>query len=299
MDLTNLKYFSAVADTGSFSRAAISLNMAQPSISRAVKLLEEEFGQLLLERNGRGVRLTEAGLTLRSHAQSILEATERAKSDMAERLQNPRGKLIVGIPHRVAQVITADFVQRFHERFPEVMISVVEGLSLRLRELLISGRADIAILFDPQPSPQIQTDLLLREPLVLVSRNPLPPKIQLVDLARYCLVLPTAPNALRSLLEKYTVPRGVSLKLVAEVDSVHTVLSIVVRGLADSVLPASAPRQWGMDRCLHVAKIYAPVIRNSLFLVTPRTKTNTRLTSHGAELLRTLMNEHFAKPEKK
>ncbi len=58
MDLTNLKYFSAVADAGSFSRAAISLNMAQPSISRAVKLLEEEFGQRLLERNGRGVRLT-------------------------------------------------------------------------------------------------------------------------------------------------------------------------------------------------------------------------------------------------
>jgi len=294
MDLVSLKYFATVADTGSFSRAAVSLNLAQPSLSRAVKLLEEEFGQRLLERHGRGVCLTDAGITLLAHARTIFEATERAKSDMAERLKNPRGRLVVGIPHRVAQVITADLVQRFHERFPEASISVVEGLSLRLREWLISGRADIAILFDPLPSPQIQVEPILREPLVLVSHKPLPSHIQLVDLARYRLVMPAAPNALRSLLEEHTLPREIPLKLVAEVDSVHTVLSLVVRGVADSVLPASAPRQWGMEKRLHVAKIHGPVIRNSLVLATPKAKPNTRLTLFGAELLHDLMKEHFS-----
>lgn len=297
MNLTALHYFCAVADAGSFSRAAASLNMTQPSLSRQVHLLENEFGQRLMERHGRGVQLTEAGAALLTHARAILDVTERAKADMAERQRNPRGRLTIGMPHRVAQVITADLVERFHERYPEAGISITEGVSLRLREWLIAGRIDLAILFDPAPSPQIREEVLVRESLVLISKRRLPPRVRLAEVVQHRLVMPSAPNALRRLLDEHTSPRQIELNLVAEVDSVHTVLNLVSRGVADSVVPASAPRQWGLKDRLGVAEISAPAIRNKLILAVPTARPGTRLTVFGAQLLRDLVKIHFVTDE--
>src|SRR5258705_10882643 len=158
MDLARLQYFVAVVESGSFSRAAVALHLTQPSISRQVQLLEAELGQRLLERHGRGVLPTEAGTALLAHARAIFELAERAQSDMSERQLNPRGRLTIGLPPRVAQVITADLVEQFHGRYPEAAITVIEGLSLRLREWLIAGRSDPAVVFDPAPSPQMQQE---------------------------------------------------------------------------------------------------------------------------------------------
>lgn len=293
MDLTRLQYFSAVAEAGSFSRAAASLHLTQPSLSRQVQLLEAELGQRLLERHGRGVVPTEAGTALLAHARAIHELAERARADMLDRQQNPRGRLTVALPPRVAHVITADLVERFHARYPEAGITVMEGLSLRVREWLIAGRADLAILFDPTPSPQIHEEVLVREPLVLVSKRALPQRLRLADVAQHRLVMPSAPHALRRLLEEHTLPRGHALQVVAEVDSVQTVLTLVARGVADAVLPASVPRQSGRPGALHVAAIQAPVIRNKLVLAVPTARPATRLSQAGAQLLREVVALHY------
>lgn len=293
MDFLRLQYFLAVAQAGSFSRAAVALHMTQPSLSRQVQLLEEELGQRLMERHGRGVELTDSGLALIGHARAITELTEHAKSDMAERQKNPRGKLTVGIPHRVAQVITADLVERFHAAYPEASITVIEGASVRLREWLVGGRADLAVLFDPAPSPQIRQEVLIRETMVVISKRALPPRVRLADLTRHRLVLPSEPNAIRRLLEDQTRPRGITLKPVAEVDSVHAVLRIVDRDLADSVVPASATKQLGMRDRLHSAEIHAPTIRNKVVLAIPTARPNTRLTAFGVDLLRDLVKQNF------
>lgn len=294
MDLSRLQYFAAVAEAGSFSRAAAALHLTQPSLSRQVQLLEAEIGQRLLERHGRGVVPTEAGSALLAHARAILELAERARSDMEDRQRNPRGRLTVALPPRVAHVLTADLVERFHARFPEAGITVMEGLSLRVREWLVAGRADLAILFDPAPSPQIQQEVLVREPLVLVSKRTLPDKLRLAEVAQHRLVMPSAPHALRDLLDAHAAPRGHVLQIVAEVDSVHTVLTLVQRGVADAVLPASVPRQAGGDASkLHVAAIQAPVIRNKLVLAMPTARPATRLSRAGAQLLRELVARHY------
>lgn len=292
MDLTRLEYFMAVAKTQSFSRAAAALNLSQPSISRQMQLLETEVGQRLLERTGRGAVPTEAGEALLAHAQGILALAERARIDMHERQADPGGRLNVGLPPRVAHVITADLVERFHAQFPKARVTVVEDLSIRLRELMIDGRLDIALAFDPPRSPQIQQETLLREPLVLVSRASLPARVRLADVAQRTLVMPSGPHALRRLLEEQTQPRGWRLNVVAEVDSVQTVLSLVARGLADSVLPASACRTLA-SRSVHVARIHTPVIRNALALTVPRARPSTRLSRFAAVLLRELAILHF------
>lgn len=293
MNLMRLQYFVAVAEAGSFSRAAAALHMSQPALSRQVLLLEEEVGQRLLERTGRGVQPTDSGLALLAHARGIFDLAERARVDMRERQLSPRGRITVGLPPRVAHVLTADLVERFHSKFPEAAITVVEDLSIRLREWLVAGRVDVAILFDPPHSPQLHEETLVREPLVLIGLRPLPRRMRLAEVAQCTLVMPSGPNALRQLLEQHTRPRGLPLKLVAEVDSVQTVLSLVARGVADTVLPLSATRAWAYPEALHVAGIYAPVIRNKLVLAVPTARPATRLSRFASQLLRELVSEHF------
>src|SRR5688500_18807169 len=102
MDLRQLHYFVSIVDAGSFSRAAAALNLAQPSLSRQVALLETDLGQRLLTRTGRGVAPTEAGEALLVHARAMLDIAQRARDELRELHASPGGRVVVGLPPRVA-----------------------------------------------------------------------------------------------------------------------------------------------------------------------------------------------------
>lgn len=293
IDLRRLEYFVAVAEAGSFSKAAAALVMSQPALSQQVAALEGEVGQRLLNRTGRGVAPTAAGAALLVHARGIAELAERARADMRERQLVPSGRIVIGLPPRVAHAMTAELVERFRAEFPDAAISVEEGLSIRLREWLVAGRLDVAVLFDPPASPLLAIETLSREPLVLMASTPLPSRIRLADVAALPLVLPSKPNSLRQLLESEVKPRGYLLKVVAEVDSIKTVLSLVARGVAATVLPSSAIREWSDKKPPFIATIYAPVIRNRLCLAVPKARAATRLSRFLVQLTRELCLQHF------
>ena len=244
MDFVRLQYFMAVANAQSYTKAAAALNLAQPTLSRQVQLLEAEVGQALLERHGRGVRLTESGLAMLTHARSIHAAVEAAKADMAERLSSPRGKIRVGLPPLIASLITPDLVQQFLLACPDASIIVEESLSIRLREWLMADRLDVAVLFDPTHSAQLLIEPLVREPLVLISTRELPEKVKVAQLVDYPLVLPSRPQALRVIFDQATEDQQLPLRIVAEVDSIKMVLSLVARNVGCSVVPASAIQTW-------------------------------------------------------
>nr|WP_308421328.1 LysR substrate-binding domain-containing protein [Polaromonas eurypsychrophila] len=291
--MRRLEYFVAVAEAGSFSQGAAALHMSQPALSQQVALLEQETGQRLFTRTGRGVEPTEAGLALLVHARGIFELAEKARVDMRERELTPSGRITIGLPPRVAHAMTADMVQRFRSEFPDAAISVAEGLSIRLREWLVAGRLDVAVLFDPPASPLLHMETLVREPLVLMATTLLPTRMRLAEVAALPLVLPSRPNALRQLLEKEAQPKGLTLKVVAEVDSIQTVLSLVARGVAATVLPASSLREWTHGAPPSIAAIYAPVIRNRLVLAVPRARPATRLSRFVVQLTRELAESHY------
>jgi LysR family nitrogen assimilation transcriptional regulator len=293
MDLGRLEYFVGVAEAGSFSRAAAALNLSQPALSRQVQLLEEELGQRLLVRTGRGVEPTESGAALLAHARGIFELAEKARADLAERQASPRGQVTVGLPPRVAHALAADLVERFREAFPDAVISVQEALSVRLREWLVAGRLDVAVLFDPPYAAQLQYETVAREPVVLMSASPLRPRMRMAELAGLPLVLPSGPNALRQLIEDQVRPRGIALRVVAEVDSVQTVLSLVARGVGATVLPASGRALWTWPQPAHTAVLHAPTVRNRVVLAVPRTRPATRPTRHAVALVRELAAAHY------
>lgn len=294
MDLKSLEYFVAVVDAGSFSAAAVVLNLTQPTLSRQVALLEADLGQRLLVRTGRGVTATEAGDALLVHARAMLASAQRARESLRELQGSPGGRVLVGLPPRVALGLSARLVQRFRERLPRAVISVSEGLSLHLREWLIAGRLDLALLFDPPPSPQLAYETLLHEPLLLVApaqgaTSPqLPQRVSLAALANHPMVLPSAPNAIRSVVDTALQPRRISLQVVAEVGAVQTVLSLVAQGVGCTILPESALLLGGPGLAVQHARIGPPALRNSLVLAVPRARPATRLTRETAALLKSL-----------
>ena len=290
MELRQLESLVAIADGGSFSRAAVSLNLAQPSLSRQVALLEKELGQRLLVRTGRGVALTAAGEVFIAHARVMLDTARQARDDMHDLGTEPIGRVTVGMPPRVALGLSVPLVRSFRERFPRAVITVLEGLSLSLRESLVAGRLDLALMFDPQPSPQLAFEEVMRERLLLVAppKSRLPARVSLVSLSGYPLVLPSAPNAIRGLLDDVLGPRGVALNVLAEVGAVQTVLALVADGMGCTVLPESALAALPGGVRLPHAPLGPPAIRNTLVLVTPLARPGTRLTRETAQLLRTL-----------
>ena len=293
MNLQRLEYFVAVVNAGSVSRASVILDVSQPALSRQLALLEEEVGHRLLTRHGRGVEPTETGQALLMHARGLFDGVARARADMRERHLSPRGRLTIGLPPRVALTITTDLVQSFRKQFPDAAISISEGLSAPLREWLIAGRLDMAILFDPPHSPQLMIETLLREDLVLISAQPLPEKIKLAEVVQYDLIMPSGQHALRQLLEQEAQPRGLSLRVVAEVDSIQTVSPLVARGVANTVLPVSAFKSWPGKTPPHVARIYAPHIKNKFTVAVPKARPSTQLTRYGLQLLKKLVHQHY------
>lgn len=294
MDLQQLEAFVHVVDAGGFSRAAVVLNRAQPTLSRQVAQLEASVGQRLLERTGRGAAPTEAGRLLLAHARTMLETARRARAELRELSDSPAGRIAVGLPPRLARAHGAELVQRFRARFPRAVIAVTEGLSLHLHEWLIAGRLELALLFDPPGSPLLDCRLLTREAMWLVAPprgKPLPTRIGLAALADYPMVLPSAPNAIRSLVDAALRPRRIVLDVVAEVGAVQTVVALVTQGLGCTVLPESALLQAGggaLPRC-HIGP---PAIRNSLVLAQPKARAATRLTRETAELLAGLVRSN-------
>ena len=277
MELRQLESLVAIADGGSFSRAAVTLNLAQPSLSRQIALLEQELGQRLLVRTGRGVELTTAGEVFIVHAREMLDTARRGRDAMHDLGQEPAGRVTVGMPPRVAMGLSVPLVRSFRERFPRAVITVLEGLSLALRESLVAGKLDLALLFDPRPSPQLSYEPLMREQLLLVAppRSHLPARVSLASLSTYPLVLPSAPNAIRGLLDDILGPRGVILNVLAE-------------GAGCTVLPESAlAARPGADLLPH-APLGPPAIRNTLVLATPLARPGTRLIRETAQLLRLL-----------
>jgi LysR family transcriptional regulator, nitrogen assimilation regulatory protein len=153
MDLKQLEYFVRVAELGSFTRAAHALNIAQPALSRQVRLLEVELRQTLLVRNGRGAVPTEAGRLLLEHGRGILHQVQRAQEDLGRVRGALAGRVAMGLPPTLARVLTVPLTRAFLQRLPKRICRSAKACPAP-QEGLINGRLDIALLYNAQPTPK-------------------------------------------------------------------------------------------------------------------------------------------------
>ena len=255
--------------------------MPQPSLSRQIRALETELRHNLLHRNGRGVELTPAGQCLLEHGRVLLETARRAIGELDELRVAPRGRVVVGLPSRVATVLTKPLVQAFRRLFPEASITIAEGVSVVLHEWLVLGRVEIALLFDPPYSAELELELVHTEDLVLVgprgARPVLPRTIAFAELKNYPLILPRIPNATRTIVAAAASRQGVHLNVSVEVDTISNILDLVAARLGYGIMSAGAVHAAGGETLYMTSHIEAPVLHNQLFLATYRHRRHTKL----------------------
>lgn len=291
MDLRQLAYFVRVAELGSFSRASLMLDIAQPALSRQVRQLELELKQHLLVRNGRGVTLTEAGKVLLEHSRGVLHQVDRLKEELARVRGSLVGSVALGLPPTVSKVLTVPISREFRRTMPEATLSITEGLSSPMTQALLAGRLDVALLHNASPSTDITLVPLLEEQLLLVQRRgnaPASGTAKLAELAQLDLIIPSRPNAIRMQVESAMMLKGIQPRIALEIDGVAAILDLVADGAGCAVLTKHAVLTAAHPERYSMRPISDPKLASRLYIAThahrPATETLKAMTEMLARL---------------
>jgi LysR family transcriptional regulator, nitrogen assimilation regulatory protein len=279
MDIKQLQYFVRIAELGSVSRAADALAVAQPALSRQIRLLEVELGVSVFIRHGRGVRLTDSGKTLYEHALGILHQCDRTRALMQQSSHEVVGKVAVGLPPSLCKLLAAPLLGSLTQRHPGIRVTVREGLSSHLMEWLVGGSLDCALLYNAAASPEILAKPLGTELRWLVSsvRNRLNRKrISLSALASLPLILPSRPHATRLNVDRALADVGEIANVVAEIDGVPAILELVRGGFGHAVLPLAAVKASGSAADFVTTAISGRAIESKLSIVTAARRPESR-----------------------
>ena len=319
MDLKQIEYFVRVAELGSFTRASVVLDIAQPALSRQVRLLEVELRQNLLVRNGRGATPTEAGKLLLEHGRGILHQVERAREELGRVRGALAGRVAIGLPPSIAKVLTVPLTRAFRVKLPDAALAISEGLSVAMRESLTTGLLDIALLYNTSPAPGIEITALLEEELFLVQRRApgqtdaggegkaqaqAQAPISLDALTQFPLVIPTRPNSIRMLVESELAAQGKRPQISLEIDGVAAILDLVADGAGCAVLPMNAVTTSGKPQLFTTQPIRGASregkdtarLRSKLFMAVSSQRPATLTQQAMAQLIRTTLQALHTAP---
>ncbi|WP_130799675.1 LysR family transcriptional regulator [Streptomyces otsuchiensis] len=253
MQLHQLRYFAAVADTRHFTRAAEREHVAQPSLSQQIRALERELGTELFHRARGHVALTDAGEALLPLARRILADADTARREVQEVARLRRGRVRLGATPSLCVGLVPRLLRTFHDRYPGVELHITEGGSQDLVRGLGVGELDLALVIDPLPArgPALTSRELLREDLVVVSAPSGPPpvatgRITVPDLRGLPMVMFRHGYGLRELTLGACRSAGFEPRLAVEGGEMDAVLALVGAGLGVAVVPRMAADRSGL-----------------------------------------------------
>ncbi len=240
MELRDLHALIAIAETGSLSAAARRLRLTQPALTASLQRLEVAVGVQLVIRHSRGAILTEAGQYVLHKARDVLHDVGQIALVHDALALEPAGEIHLGLPTTVAGGLIPELIPLMQARYPQIRLHVVEAMSGVLQEQLQLGRLDLAVLFDSAPSAGMRCTPLLTETLYLLvpANHPMAtlPAVDLVRVASLSLVLPGVANSIRKHIEVACHAKGLTLTVLADVDSLPGLLGLVRAGYC-TVLP--------------------------------------------------------------
>jgi LysR family transcriptional regulator, regulatory protein for tcuABC len=245
MELRQLRYFVRVLELGSISRAALDLELVQSALSQQISRLESELSTRLLQRTSKGVVATEAGMAFFREAQLTLRHADQAVR--AAQLSRLTGAVSVGLASTTAAVLGLPLIRAMRERYPDVRLHMVEGMSGHLTSMLNSRQLDLTILFDTQAARRWSVLPLVEEKLFLIQAKSgkteaekSTMRTRMADLKDIPLILPTGTHGLRSALDAAFVRAKFKPQLAAEIDSLAMTMASVEAGLGSTVQPWAA-----------------------------------------------------------
>jgi LysR family nitrogen assimilation transcriptional regulator len=240
MNLRQLRYFVTLATQQHFGRASSVLHIAQPALSRQIRLLEDELGAPLFERHPKGATPTREALQLLERATFVLSYVDQLKQDLGTQHATPSGPVTVGISPGLAAVMSVPLALLLRKHYPEIRLKIVERFAPTLYTMLMDGTVDLAILSGPIPPLNIKIVPLLSERICAIgphgdqrlSRGP----IDIRQLAGIPLILTGISKAgIRLELELAAARTNTALNEVIEVESLEVARRLVAAGLGWTV----------------------------------------------------------------
>ena len=290
MDIRQLRTFICLAETGSLSKAADLLRIAQPALTRQIKLLEADVGLSLFHRHSRGMQITDAGKVLLVRVSGLVRQLDQAWKDVREIGSTVSGTVAIGLVPSVSNILAGRLARRVATELPGISFRIVEGYARHLVEWLHRGEIDATITYGPGTNIHSQTFELLLEDLLLVgpidseldARTP----VTVADLARLPLVLPSRPHGLRAVVEAAAAKTGITLNVRIEADTFLVLKDFVISQLGYTILPASALGCEAQQGQLKTAPLANPKVTRQLVIATPHGSIESRATGAVLDLVK-------------
>jgi len=247
MELRQLATFREVATTLSFTRAAEALDYAQSSVSSQIQELEGELGSPLFERLGKRISLSDAGQRLLPYAERLLQLADEARAAVSSS-EEPSGTLTIGTPESLCTYRLPPVLSQFRARYPRVQVVFRPAFGADLRRALNEGRVDLGFFYEyPQGQPDLATESLVAEPLVLLA-HPGHPLASRARVDTYMLhgepLLLTEPGCVyRERFERLLSTAGAHPTSTVEFSSIEAIKQCVMVGMGLSLLPAVTVRE--------------------------------------------------------
>lgn len=265
MELRHIRYFLAIAETGSFTKAADRLHVTQPTLSHQIKQLEQLVGTVLLERNTKETELTAAGRMFKPYCERILKEIEQSALAISELQGLMRGTLRMAVFHSYSHSMLPPILAEFALRYPGVHVTAQLVPRLDMERDLIGATLDFAVAYMADDHEQIVAERLFDEELVLVvgSQHALATRksMPMRELANLPLVLLTAEFGVRQYVERYLAGNGLAPHVVLDMNAIEPILATIRNSQLASVLAAGAIVD---PNGLHIVRLNNPVPKRSV-----------------------------------
>lgn len=299
MDFDQLATFIEVAKLGSFSRAGEKVFRSQSAVSAQIRQLEQDYGERLLDRAGKTVRLTPAGEVLFEYAHRLLTLRNESMRAVADQGTTPRGILAVGANEATCLYVLPEVFSEYHRRYPAVQISIYRNFSRKILERVEEGSLDVGIVTLPVKSSSLKVHPIFRDRLMLMTSadNPLGQKhsVTIAEIAEHPLIFPKT-GFTRQMLDKLFRPYHSRLRVTMELPSVGMIKSFVAAGLGVSLISETFVKEEVRNGAVRVVAIADADLKRQLGLIYRRDRSLPRAATAFITMIRERSAKAIAAP---
>ncbi len=287
MELRHVRYFLAVAETHSFTRAAERLHVTQPTLSHQIKQLEQQVGTILFERGTKEIELTAAGQLFKPYCERIIREIDASVLAISELEGLMRGTLRVAVFHSFSHSVLPPILAEFALRYPGVHVTTQVVPQVDLERDLLSADLDFAVSYVADDYDQIVAEHLFDEELVLIvgSKHPYAGRksMPMRELASLPLVLLTPEFGTRQFVDRYMGDNGLSLHVVLDMNAIEPILATIRNSRLATVLSAGAIVD---PRGVQVVRLTDPVPKRRVAILWRRSGHRSAAALRMAEMIR-------------
>ena len=284
MDFKQIEAFISVAKFKSFSKAANTIFLSQPTISSHIASLERELNVQLFDRTSKEVYLTPAGESFLGYAINIINTRNNAISNLSDFNTTISGRLNLSASTTPCNSLVPDLIKKFSGIYPDVRFNITEQSSGDIIKAILDLNCELGIVGTTIDNSRIKSYKLMEDNLVLISSTDLniPDEITLNDLLKYRFIIREKNSATRSTLDEALESKGINphlLNVFCEVNNMDNLLQFVKQGTGVSIISEKVGFDYIDNSKIKVSKIKDFVLKRNLYLIVNSNRTLTPIAN--------------------